>query len=116
MSANTLSAKPGLFSVGWWILMAICALSAAGHLALLFAIPGEELLFLGWTVVSAYAAVVLAIPYRRGERWAWYTSWLIVLTFALVPLYSTEQGPIYLAVGVVMAVCQLLTRAYFYPR
>jgi len=30
------------------------------------------------------AALVSAIPYRRGERWAWYSLWLFPITFGAV--------------------------------
>jgi hypothetical protein len=30
---------------------------------------------------ASYAVVVTAIPYRKGERWAWYLSWLLPLAY-----------------------------------
>ena len=33
--------------------------------------------------ISAFLAVVSATAYRRGERWAWYLTWLFVALFVL---------------------------------
>jgi hypothetical protein len=30
------------------------------------------------------AAVIAAVPYRRGERWAWYSMWLFPITIGAV--------------------------------
>lgn len=87
------------------------------HAGLFFFVPGDELLFLGWVVFPLYEAVVLAIPYRRGEKWAWYITWLMVVAFALVLLYAEpELGPGYMAGAGLMAIAQLLTRPAFFSK
>jgi len=116
MTANDSPAQTRTFTICWWILLIITLLSALGHLGLLFTLPGEELLFLGWTVLSVYAAVIVAVPYKQGERWAWNATWLFAATFALVPVYNSELGTGYLAIGIVVALCQLLTMAAFRRR
>lgn len=49
------------------------------------------LLYRAWGVTQlALSAVVMAIsavPYRKGEKWAWFTSWIV-----LVPLLFTAFG------------------------
>jgi hypothetical protein len=58
------------------------------------------------------AAVVSAIPYRHGERWAWYALWFFPVTIAavavrmLVDQYST--GYYYAGLTVVAVVALLL--------
>ena len=32
-----------------------------------------------WVGFSIFALVMILVPYRRGERWAWYTLWLLPL-------------------------------------
>ncbi len=101
--------------IGWWILMGIALLAIVNHFALIIVIPGEEVLFIGWTAASIYAAVVLFIPYRQGHRWAWYSTWIFVFTFASLILFDAELGMLYLTAAGLMAVGQLLTRSVFFP-
>jgi len=104
------------FKTGWWILISLSALSVMMHAGLLFALPDEELLFLGWVVFSLYSVAVLLFPYRRGEKWAWFATWLIVLAFAVVILFDSEFGVMYLAMAGMMALGQTLTRGAFFSR
>ncbi|HUF39931.1 MAG TPA: hypothetical protein VMN57_15505 [Anaerolineales bacterium] len=105
--------RPG-FKTGWWILMSLSVLSVVGHAGLLFALPDEEILFLGWVVFSLYSVAILIFPYRRGEKWAWFATWLIVLAFAVVILFDSEFGLMYLAMAGLMALGQTLTRGAFF--
>jgi hypothetical protein len=34
-----------------------------------------------WAAFSLLAAMVSVIPYRRGDRWAWYALWLVPITY-----------------------------------
>jgi hypothetical protein len=42
-----------------------------------------------WIGFNVLALVVILVPYRRGERWAWFTLWMLPLMwlaqFALAP-------------------------------
>jgi hypothetical protein len=109
MPASLVQTRPKGFKAGWWILMVLSVLSVVGHAGLLFALPDEELLFLGWVVFSLYSVAVLLIPYRRGEKWAWFATWLIVLAFAVVILFNSELGGMYLAMAGMMALGQALS-------
>jgi cell division protein FtsW (lipid II flippase) len=44
---------------------------------------------LTWVGFNVFALILTLIPYRRGERWAWYTLWMLPLLwlslFALAP-------------------------------
>ena len=66
-----------------------------------------------WIAFSLIALVILLIPYRRGERWAWVSLWLLPLLwlshFAFAP--DTFQN---LAIAVISAIgLGLAFRAYF---
>lgn len=116
MSEITVQSQSTAFKIGWWILVALSVVSVLGHAALLFAEPGEEILFLGWVAFPFFALVVLFIPYRRGERWAWAVTWVMVLAFALVPLFSAEIGLYYLAIAGLLALGQLLTGSALFSK
>ena len=78
----------------------------------------ERELFLGWAVFNVYCALVLALPFRQREPWAWYTSWMLVIGCA-VPLLLDRAGEIavgYVIAAGVMAVGLLLTRAALFPK
>lgn len=34
-----------------------------------------------WTAFGLLAAIISAVPYRRGDRWAWYALWLVPVTY-----------------------------------
>jgi hypothetical protein len=116
MSTSRERIRTPVFKTGWWILISLSALSVVMHAGLLFALPDEELLFLGWVVFSLYSVAVLLFPYRRGEKWAWFATWLIVLAFAVVILFNSDLGGMYLAMSGLMAVGQILTRAAFFSK
>jgi predicted SnoaL-like aldol condensation-catalyzing enzyme len=79
---------------------------------------GDKVTFaLGWTGYSLYATVVIAIPFRRGERWAWYTCWILVIGFAIPILISQESYVVaYLISAGVMALCLLRTGPAFFRK
>jgi hypothetical protein len=61
------------FRVSWIALIVAAALMVLNHAVLLFVLD-EPVLFAGYTAFSTYALLVLAIPFRRHETWAWYVS------------------------------------------
>jgi hypothetical protein len=100
---------------GWSILFVISVVLILFHAALLFTLPGEELLFVVSIALSIISAVVLYIPYRRGEKWAWYTIWAMVIPYALVIFFAPEfEG--YLVIAILMALGQLLTWGAFFSQ
>jgi hypothetical protein len=114
MSEATIQTQSTGFKIGWWILFSISVLGAVGHAALVFALPGEEVLFIGWAALNLYSVLVLYFPYRRGEKWAWYTTWVMIVPFALVMLFDAQIGSMYLILAGLMAVGQLLARRQFF--
>jgi hypothetical protein len=101
------------FKVGWWVLFAISVLSAIGHALLLLLTSGEEVLFIGWTTMNVYALVVLLTAYRGGQYWAWWATWLMPASYALLILFDSAVGPGYLGVAALMAGAQMMTRPAF---
>ncbi len=113
MSEMSMPARSTAFRVGWWMVFAISALSVVNHVVLIFALPGEETLFLGWAALTLYSSLVLYFPYRQGASWAWYSIWILVVTYGLLILFDSEVGPYYAVAAALMALGQLLTRSSF---
>lgn len=117
MASQTAAPRSTTFTLGWIALLVISTLATLNHLLLILFQP-ERLLFLGWAAFNVYSTLVLALPFRRREPWAWYTSWVLVIGFA-VPLLLDPAGGIavgYAIVAGVIAVGLLLTRAAFFPK
>jgi hypothetical protein len=116
MATESVASRSTAFKIAWGILLGIAVLATASHLMLSAVMPGETTLFLGWAAYTGYAAVVLAIPFRRREAWAWYTSWILVIGFASLIFFDAAVGVWYLGAAAVMAVSLLLVRpAFFQP-
>ncbi len=114
MSTQTEATRSMTFKLGWIVLLSISVLATLNHL-MLPAYGDPVVLSIGWTGYSLYAIVVLAIPFRRGERWAWYSTWILVIGFGLPILINQESYVVaYLIAAGVMAVCLLLTRPAFF--
>ncbi len=116
MSTQSLATRSTTFKVGWIALLAISALATLNHIILTFVVMDEATLFIGWAAFNLYSTIVLYIPFRREEKWAWYTSWILVIAFASTIFFSAQIGPFYLGAAVVMAVGLLLTRPVFFRK
>jgi hypothetical protein len=48
----------------------------------------------GWSLVllGGLIAVIVAIPFRRGERWAWWAACALPLGAAVVPIFYLVAG------------------------
>ena len=117
MSTQTVTYRSKTFEIGWIILLMLSSLATLNHMML--PAYGDDIgLAIGWTGYSLYATVILAIPFRRGERWVWYTSWILVIGFAAPILFIRGEGiaTIYLIIAGVMALCLLLTRPAFFQK
>jgi hypothetical protein len=116
MSTQTLAARSTKFKIGWITLLVISALAALNHLILTFVMMDEATLFIGWAAFNLYSTFVLYIPFRRGEKWAWFTSWILVIGFAVTIFFNAQVGSFYLGAAVLMAVALLLTRPAFFQK
>ena len=114
MKTQTLATHSTTFKIGWIALLVISALATLNHLML--PLYGDPVTFsIGWTGYSIYAIVVLAIPFRRGERWAWFSTWILVIGFAAPILINQESYVVaYLIAAGIMALSLLLTRPAFF--
>lgn len=117
MSIQTLAGRDTTFKIGWIPLLVISALGALGHIVLGLMMPDEATLFVGWAAFNLYSTAVLYVPFRRGETWAWYTTWVLAVGFALPILFTRESFAVwYLGAAGVMAVSLIVTRPTFFPR
>ena len=115
-SENSVLKRSTGFRVGYGILLFFAVGNILGHLGLLLFDPGGDAIFLAWAAFNLLAAVILVFPYRRGETWAWYAIWGMVITYALVIFFNSDVGPIYLGESILMALGQVLTYNTFVGR
>ncbi|MGE5263793.1 MAG: hypothetical protein ACM3S0_10445 [Acidobacteriota bacterium] len=102
------------FKIGWWILVSISAVSVVSNAGLILVVPRLVDSLIAWSTFSLYALSVLLVPYRRGEKWAWYLTWVLVIPFAVLGLNNPEAAPYYLTAAGLLAISQLLTRNAFF--
>lgn len=103
--------------IGWWILLVPTALILLNHAVGAFAFAEgttDRLMFTVYALLNVYTLVVIVIPLRRREPWAWWLTWVAVASFVACFLLSLASDPsvgwLYLAIGAVMAVGLALTR------
>lgn len=114
MSELTIVKQSTTTKVGWGILLFVAVSNVLGHIGLAIFETGPDTVFIAWAMFNLLAAVILSIPYRRGEKWAWYAIWFTVIPFALVIFSNPEIGPIYLGEAALIVVGQLLTYSAFF--
>jgi hypothetical protein len=113
MLTKTVSAQNTRFKTGWIMIMVIDALMAIGHFSLIF-ILDEPTLFIGFTLFNLYALLILLIPFRRGERWAWLATWLLPIGLALPAAMDANIALYYFATAGLCALGLLLTMPEFF--
>jgi hypothetical protein len=98
------------FTIGRLMLVAAAGLMTANHIGLMVVLD-DPALFLGYAAFNLYASVVIAIPFRRREQWAWYTTWLLPIGLAGAAVLANDPNiaPFYYAVAAVCVVGLLLT-------
>lgn len=103
---------------GLWFVIVLSGLFALMHAYGVFGIADgaeERLMFTCFAAVNVLSLIVLVVPLRAGEHWAWAASWIQVLVTALVlPISGIEAdkglGYSYLGFAVLLAVGLLLAR------
>jgi hypothetical protein len=114
MSETTVQTNSTGFKIGFAILLFIAVSSVLGHIGLMLFDPGGDVVFVAWAAFNFMAAAILIFAYRQAERWAWYVTWGMVVPYALVILFNSEVGPIYLAEAILLAVGQMLAYGSFF--
>ena len=110
----TIQPRSAAYKVGWAVLFGVSALSVVSYIALIFVVPAMVDSFIAWATFSLYSAIVLLIPYRRVERWAWDITWALPVPSVVLALNNPDAAPYYLAAAGLMVMGQLLTRSAFF--
>ncbi len=118
MTTKTALAQNTRFKIGWIILLIFTALMTLNHLSLIFIVKEEADLFAGYAAFNLYALIVILLPFRRYEKWAWLTTWILPIGLALPALMSSDSTLMifYLAVSAFMVLGLLLSRREFFMR
>jgi hypothetical protein len=104
------------YTLGWWVLFGVSVLSVLTYVALIFVVPDLVDSFIAWATFSLYSVFVLLIPYRHGERWAWFLTWVLVVPAVVLSLNDRDAAPYFLAAVGLTVIAQLLTRGAFFPK
>jgi len=115
MSTSSTPAKSARFRFGWIVLLISAALMTLMHISLIFFLDNPTL-FTGFAVFNLYAFIVILIPFRRGEKWAWYATWLLPIGLALPAFNDPSIAVYYFAVAAVCALGLLLTMREFFSK
>jgi hypothetical protein len=115
MTPDALLVRDLRFRIGWIVLLIVAGLMALMHFASMFIIRDEFTLFAGFAAFYLYAFVVVWIPFRRRERWAWFTSWILPIASALVALMANDPRipPLFYAVAAICTLGLLVTMRDF---
>ena len=101
-----------LWRIGWGALLFFTVAFALNHLAGVLYIASstdEQQLFELFGMLHLLALVILLIPYRRREWWAWLAMWLAIVPVALVLVFVPDVlGAVYFGSAAVMSVAQFL--------
>jgi len=115
MSAITIPAQNTRFKIGWITLLVLAGLMTVSHLIMIF-VMGEPNLFTGFTAFYLYSFVVLLIPFRRGEKWAWLTTWILPIAMLVPGATDPNIRFYYFGVAAVCALGLLLTMRDFFSQ
>jgi hypothetical protein len=73
----------------------------------------EPVLFFGFAVFNLYAFLVVLIPFRQRNKWAWVATWLLPIGLAL-PATLDPDIAFYYGVAAACVVGLLLTMKDFF--
>lgn len=115
MSAFARIGQNTRFKSGWILLMVVAVLMTLNHFMLIF-VEDEVVLFVGYTAFTLYALIVVTIPFRQLEKWAWYTTWILPLGLAIPAITIPELAIFYYSMAALCVLGLLLTRQEFFDR
>ena len=101
------------FQIGRIILLVAAALMTLNHSVLIFALD-DPVLFMGYAAFNLYALIVIAIPFRRHEKWAWYATWILPIGLAIPASTDPKLAPFYYIVAAACVLGLLLTMRDFF--
>jgi hypothetical protein len=132
--------------LSWGLLSAVAVLGALSALYVVITPTGEQTSLVGrsWVQFAAQdaevasivsrllvvlgllgmafgvgAMLVALIPYRRGEKWSWHTSWLMPLTYGAIAIRQLSDqyaiGYFYAALAMAAGLALLLSIRDFRP-
>jgi hypothetical protein len=115
MSATANVRHNARFKIGRIILLVAAALMTLNHAVIIFVLD-DPVLFMGYTAFTLYALVVIAIPFRHCEKWAWYATWILPIGLAAVAALSGDPNttPFYYGAVVASVLGLLLTMREFF--
>jgi hypothetical protein len=113
VSITASTGQSALFKVGWIVLVLSAALMTLNHLVLIFYLD-TPILFLGWAAFNLYSLLVIGIPFRRLEKWAWYATWILPVGLAAGGFTAPDIALFYYAVGAACAVGLLAAMRNFF--
>src|SRR5215211_8483429 len=68
-----------------------------------------------WVGFNLFALILTLIPYRRGERWAWFTLWMLPLLWLFQFVLSPDLS-YYLILAIISTVGLILPYRRFFSR
>ena len=101
------------FQIGRIILLVAAGLMTLNHSVLIFALD-DPVLFMGYAAFNLYALIVIAIPFRRHEKWAWYATWVLPIGLAIPASTDPKLAPFYYIVAAACVLGLLLTMRDFF--
>lgn len=115
MSETPMLAHNARFKFGWIALLLSAGLMALMHAGLIFFLD-EPVLFAGFAVFNLYALIVITIPFRRNEKWAWRATWLLPVGLAVPASLDPDIAILYFVVAAVCLLGLLLTMQDFFSK
>jgi hypothetical protein len=113
MAATVNVGHTSRFQIGRIILLVAAALMTLNHSVLVFALD-DPVLFMGYAAFNLYALIVIAIPFRRHEKWAWYATWILPIGLAIPASTDLKLAPFYSIVAAACVLGLLLTMRDFF--
>ena len=117
MSTQISTTESTAFNIGWIVLLILSALATLWLIILMFTIVDDAPFLMSWAAFSLYATLILYIPFRRGEKWAWFSIWIQVILFGSAIFFGTPEVMMkYLVVAGLMVLGLLLTGPAFFRK
>jgi len=115
MTVSAIPVQNTRFKFGWNILLVSAALMTLGHLSMIF-VMDEPNLFTGFAAFTLFSFIVLLIPFRRGEKWAWLATWILPVGLAIPAATDPNIAIYYFGVAAACVLGLLLTMRDFFPK